>query len=193
MPRRRALTEKTCPRCEKTFQPERSSQTFCSKRCARIRDLPTKACATCGREFRKNPEYSYAVWAKIRHCSKKCAGNNRPRRYATCEQCGSEFATRAERVERFCSTECYGKHCRTERFPVAGRRHGLNFTARMRRELLVLADGRCARCGTTEELEFDHVQPLFQGGENTVANGQVLCRSCHREKTNAELRAAWSL
>ncbi len=152
--------------------------------------MPTKTCASCGQEFEKNPEYSYAVWANIRHCSKRCAGNNKPRRYLTCEQCGEQFlGIRASRNERFCSVECCGAYARTERFPIAGRRHGLNFTRPMRRELMARADGRCARCGATEHLEYDHVVPLFRGGANSVENGQVLCRPCHRTKTTAELRS----
>lgn len=34
--------------------------------------------------------------------------------------------------------------------------------------------------------ECDHIVPLWDGGEDTVANRQPLCDDCHREKTNAE-------
>jgi 5-methylcytosine-specific restriction endonuclease McrA len=43
-------------------------------------------------------------------------------------------------------------------------------------------DGRCANCGSTELLEFDHVVPLAMGGSNTVTNLQLLCADCNREK-----------
>lgn len=34
----------------------------------------------------------------------------------------------------------------------------------------------------------DHVHPLIDGGENLVANGQVLCDPCHKTKTAEEAR-----
>ena len=184
---------KTCPRCEQQFIPKEHDRTFCSRRCAQLRDLPSKTCERCGQQFRKNPEYSYAVWATIRFCSLKCRGSGRPRRYLDCEQCGKTFHTyRATRRERFCSIECCSIHMRTERFPVAGPRHKMTFTRKQKR-LLLERDKACVRCGATEDLEHDHVEPIFQGGSNTIANGQVLCRPCHRAKTTTELRAAWSL
>jgi hypothetical protein len=42
--------------------------------------------------------------------------------------------------------------------------------------------GRCRRCGSAEELHFDHVIPVSRGGANTVANIQLLCAPCNRTK-----------
>jgi 5-methylcytosine-specific restriction endonuclease McrA len=42
-------------------------------------------------------------------------------------------------------------------------------------------DGRCVRCGSTEDLEVDHVVPASRGGETTADNLRVVCRECHRE------------
>lgn len=44
--------------------------------------------------------------------------------------------------------------------------------------------GKCAKCGSKENLEFDHVIPLSKGGSNTVRNIQLLCEKCNREKSN---------
>jgi hypothetical protein len=43
-------------------------------------------------------------------------------------------------------------------------------------------EGRCARCGSAESLEFDHVIPLAMGGSNTARNLQLLCEPCNRTK-----------
>ena len=43
------------------------------------------------------------------------------------------------------------------------------------------------------EFHFDHVIPLWFGGENVYENLQVLCLHCHKEKTKREAtaRSVW--
>ena len=61
--------------------------------------------------------------------------------------------------------------------------------------------GKCAKCGSTEQLEFDHIDPstkeyhptnLWTRREETVvaelAKCQLLCNSCHIEKSADEKR-----
>jgi HNH endonuclease len=42
--------------------------------------------------------------------------------------------------------------------------------------------GRCRKCGSTQQLHFDHVIPVSRGGVNSVANIQLLCGACNRAK-----------
>ena len=44
--------------------------------------------------------------------------------------------------------------------------------------------GKCVQCGATSYLEFDHIIPHTKGGANTVANIQLLCRSCNLKKND---------
>ena len=44
-------------------------------------------------------------------------------------------------------------------------------------------DGRCLRCGTTDDLCGDHVDPARKGATDlTVEDYQTLCRSCNGSK-----------
>jgi 5-methylcytosine-specific restriction endonuclease McrA len=42
--------------------------------------------------------------------------------------------------------------------------------------------GACRACGSTAELQFDHVIPVARGGGSTEHNLQVLCGPCNRRK-----------
>ncbi|MDB5296763.1 MAG: hypothetical protein JWO31_2746 [Phycisphaerales bacterium] len=44
--------------------------------------------------------------------------------------------------------------------------------------------GKCAECGATEYLEYDHIIPHARGGSSTEANVQLLCRRCNAKKSD---------
>jgi Zn finger protein HypA/HybF involved in hydrogenase expression len=43
-------------------------------------------------------------------------------------------------------------------------------------------EGKCVKCGSRENLEYDHIIPIAKGGSNTVRNVELLCEKCNREK-----------
>lgn len=85
-----------------------------------------------------------------------------------------------------------------ERDRESKRRHAIN---KVRRNRAAFFNGKsCVKCGSTEQLELDHIDPA-QKTEHRIwtwsperraeelAKCQVLCHDCHQKKTSAE-RAA---
>ena len=69
-----------------------------------------------------------------------------------------------------------------------------------RKYAIAALGGKCAKCGATDRLEFDHIEPstkLFKISDVArredlwlaeLAKCQLLCNACHREKTAQEIR-----
>ena len=71
--------------------------------------------------------------------------------------------------------------------------------ARRRRDAIAKLGGACARCGSVDALEFDHIDPSTkiaaisnlwtasrQRFDAELAKCQLLCEGCHLEKTSKE-------
>lgn len=44
--------------------------------------------------------------------------------------------------------------------------------------------GRCVYCGSTDNLQLDHIIPFSKGGATTLENLQLLCQKCNLDKSN---------
>jgi hypothetical protein len=53
----------------------------------------------------------------------------------------------------------------------------------MRQEVFSRDGGACVECGSTFDIQYDHVIPIALGGSNSVGNLQILCGECNRAKS----------
>lgn len=53
--------------------------------------------------------------------------------------------------------------------------------------VMYVKDKKCAACGTTKELEIDHITPRVMRGTDHPNNLQTLCRSCNRKKRHLKI------
>lgn len=44
--------------------------------------------------------------------------------------------------------------------------------------------GKCQCCGSSVNLEYDHIKPYSCGGRSDRSNIQLLCQKCNRSKSN---------
>ena len=54
----------------------------------------------------------------------------------------------------------------------------------LRSEVWRRDEGRCRRCSSRNNLQFDHIIPVSRGGGTTPQNLQLLCKSCNLSKGN---------
>jgi 5-methylcytosine-specific restriction endonuclease McrA len=53
----------------------------------------------------------------------------------------------------------------------------------IRRKVWIRNKGQCAACGSRNDLQYDYIVPTLDGGRNTIDNLQLLCKTCHQEKS----------
>ncbi len=66
-----------------------------------------------------------------------------------------------------------------KREPVALRKP---ISKKQRLEIMQKYGGKCALCGSTENLQIDHIIPVIYNGTNDADNLQVLCKACNTSK-----------
>lgn len=68
----------------------------------------------------------------------------------------------------------------------------IEFPRKIRAAIIARANGVCEACTAvlkTGEGEVDHILPCALGGKAEAANGWLLCRVCHGEKTANDIRS----
>ena len=80
-----------------------------------------------------------------------------------------------KRGDFFTDEDVWESICRVERGRVTNK---IRFAVYSR-------DGnRCRKCGSTRDLEVDHIFPISKGGKSNFDNLQTLCHVCNAKKSN---------
>lgn len=82
--------------------------------------------------------------------------------------------------------EAIGNVMRETRHKVTGARRRKSLTKEMRAQVYAMYGGRCAYCGKEidiSEMQVDHVQAVYLGGEDEMANYRPACRQCNFYKS----------
>lgn len=68
----------------------------------------------------------------------------------------------------------------------------ISFSPKVRLEVLLKSNGRCACCAIklADRFDVDHIIPRANGGANSLGNLQALCVDCHRAKTPGDITCA---
>ena len=83
------------------------------------------------------------------------------------------FKLNQKRGNYYLKNDIWQSICRVERGKV---------TNKMRFEVYKRDHNRCRKCGSTKNLEVDHIIPISKGGKSTFDNLQTLCHRCNLEK-----------
>lgn len=83
--------------------------------------------------------------------------------------------------------ECLTNLAKEHLFPSAAAKESIKtkrrtITEDMRNALLIKANHRCELCMSDERLEIDHIVPFAFGGNTSIDNLRVLCKSCNLKK-----------
>lgn len=72
------------------------------------------------------------------------------------------------------------------RAPASTQNNTRYIAAVAKREVYANANGKCQNCGSTYQLELDHIKSFATGGSGSPANIQLLCKKCNQAKATKE-------
>ena len=83
----------------------------------------------------------------------------------------------------FCSSNCKAtfREENPELFHEGYHRHSI--PSDLRKIIWKRDGGKCVKCGSDRELEYDHIIPVTKGGATSEKNLELLCSECNRSKS----------
>lgn len=172
-------------------------------------------CIVCGKKVYKRPYDLKRGGGKV--CSPKCNAIARSKglikwkpphppktgEEIACVICGKKVYRKRSYIDRGINKTCGSKACLSaygrlqlgldplKPENIGKERHQVDkTTVWLPSQKKAWLDTKCAICGSTENLQLDHIVPVFLGGKTERDNAQTLCAICHMKKSKEELEKA---
>jgi hypothetical protein len=130
------------------------------------------ACKNCSNGINLNQKPS----SSTKEQSKK---SSEPERFF-CEICGAEN----EYANKFCIECGLNLDYLKASYFADEQERSRHIPAKVRYEAYMRDGGKCVMCGSSENIQFDHILPFSKGGSHSLENIQILCQSCNLKKTD---------
>jgi 5-methylcytosine-specific restriction endonuclease McrA len=143
---------------------------------------PNYSCPTCKKLYYRGPSSvrRNRDWTCSRYCAARYFRDKG--KFVECPVCSELFWQRRSVAKlgygNYCSHECWGS---TRKTPIG--EHENKWSSE---QLANWKDSKCGRCGSTENLELDHIIARSLGGLATRENCQTLCKTCNNRKFQLE-------
>lgn len=128
------------------------------------------------REDTENRERNRRAYRAMRYVRK-------PKRHSHCLWCRKRISVYRQATAKYCSKKCS--------YSATAKKHSLRYGGHSNssyRNLIIAFLGNCCiKCNSLDKLQVDHKIPRHLGGQNIMENIQILCITCHKEKTSKEM------
>lgn len=155
-------------------------------------NLNKKRCGYCNEYHRGNKQYwNKAIGKSVITTSARCYELWMKENYI-CENCNSFGPHTTEVIEHkfkrkyfyFCSLACKENWEINNPEKFYEDFHRQSIPNSVRKTVWNRDGGKCSKCGSKDEIEFDHIIPVAKGGPSTVNNIELLCKTCNRSKSD---------
>ena len=155
-------------------------------------DVFKKRCANCGKKHVQSKEYEDTrIGNSIIFGSSQCF-DEWHKRHSICEICHKWERHTEHTIQHkfkrqyfyFCSSEHKEQFRKSnpDLFFEGHKRHSI--PSDIRKIVFKRDNGKCVKCGSDKEIQYDHIIPVSKGGATSVENIEILCQDCNRSKSD---------
>lgn len=149
-------------------------------------------CSYCGEIHRGNKEYwDDRIGKSVTFRSQKCYNSWMKENYI-CEVCNNYGKYTENTIQHkfqrsyyyFCNIDCKGEFLEKNPDLSYEGYHRHSIPSDLRRFVFKRDKGKCVKCGSKENIHFDHIIPVSKGGSTNKENLELLCQDCNLSKSD---------
>ena len=149
-------------------------------------------CSYCDEIHRGNKEYwDDRIGKSVTFRSQKCYNSWMKENYI-CEVCNNYGKYTENTIQHkfqrsyyyFCNIDCKGEFLEKNPDLSYEGYHRHSIPSDLRRFVFKRDKGKCVKCGSKENIHFDHIIPVSKGGSTNKENLELLCQDCNLSKSD---------